>query len=448
LHFNSYNTLNTNRLVVLFSLCSLVVWLAGAQNYQLRPFTIEDGLPQSQVYDLVQDAEGYLWLGTQGGGLARFDGKNFEVYNEQNGLSSNYIHALAYKNDTLFVGTKNGLNVKVKDSIKRFPSAQVNTLFINNGRLLVGTQNGLYRFTKREGLLKMELPRELLGASINQIAFDGEHYWLATKRGLWQLLLRPDGTSNYEAWNRLNTTSVLFHDGHVYAASFNEGIFIFDVDNKESFKYLSDPVRINSISIQQKNELWVATDNDGILIYNIADLELQKRLDTKGGLAVPHVRTVKSDAQQNIWIATSGGGFYRYFQNNFNHFDKDTGLKGNRVYAVQPTENALWLASAETGLSYIDSLGIHHLDPITNFSNVKIKTIDSDIQNAIWAGSDGKGLLLHTTIERDSIVETPLDSTTIKKEIVRIKTSQDRTAFQLDSKSNMRREANLGSNLL
>jgi ligand-binding sensor domain-containing protein len=67
-----------------------------AQNNQIRNYTLADGLPQSQVYDIVQDEVGYLWVGSQGGGLSSFDGLQFNVWNERNGLLSNYIQTLQF----------------------------------------------------------------------------------------------------------------------------------------------------------------------------------------------------------------------------------------------------------------------------------------------------------------------------------------------------------------
>lgn len=104
--------------------------IISAQNSQLRSYSIEDGLPQSQVYDIIQDEIGYLWLGTQGGGLCNFDGTNFSVWNENNGLLSNYIHALYTSNDSLYIGTNLGLSIKIKNNFSNFKSPQVNH-FIN-----------------------------------------------------------------------------------------------------------------------------------------------------------------------------------------------------------------------------------------------------------------------------------------------------------------------------
>ena len=68
-----------------------------------RSITTHDGLPSNLVHDMIQDADGYLWLGTANG-LCRFDGYDFVTIN--NKLTRGYI------NDgigTLFYDEQNGL---------------------------------------------------------------------------------------------------------------------------------------------------------------------------------------------------------------------------------------------------------------------------------------------------------------------------------------------------
>jgi len=50
------------------------------QNFVLRNYTAAQGVPQSQINGMMEDSNGYLWLATYGGGVARFDGQNFKVY--------------------------------------------------------------------------------------------------------------------------------------------------------------------------------------------------------------------------------------------------------------------------------------------------------------------------------------------------------------------------------
>ena len=97
-------------LLILVCLLSIVFSSSVySQNSQLQNFNTKEGLPQSQVYDIVQDSIGYLWLATQGGGLARFDGDEFTVFNKKRGLQSNFVNALLVSGDDLYIGTHAGL---------------------------------------------------------------------------------------------------------------------------------------------------------------------------------------------------------------------------------------------------------------------------------------------------------------------------------------------------
>jgi signal transduction histidine kinase len=72
-------------LVLLFLLCnSLCAWSqnarpTGLQSFRIEHYTDEDGLPQNSVYAIAQDELGYMWFSTERG-LARFDGKNFKIF--------------------------------------------------------------------------------------------------------------------------------------------------------------------------------------------------------------------------------------------------------------------------------------------------------------------------------------------------------------------------------
>lgn len=73
---------------------------AYAQTYDTLPYTVlhytdENGLPQNSVKAIMRDRYGFIWMGTEGG-VVRFDGKNFDVYNKSNTyISSSRILGLS-----------------------------------------------------------------------------------------------------------------------------------------------------------------------------------------------------------------------------------------------------------------------------------------------------------------------------------------------------------------
>ena len=98
------------RLLLLIFLFILTQTELFSQQYFFRNYSVEEGLSQSSVYCMLQDSRGFIWMGTDGAGVSRFDGQNFETYSEANGLSGNVIRSLM--EDTkgnIWIGTDNGL---------------------------------------------------------------------------------------------------------------------------------------------------------------------------------------------------------------------------------------------------------------------------------------------------------------------------------------------------
>jgi hypothetical protein len=80
------------------------------QHYQLKEYTVQDGLPQSQARNLFQDSRGYLWIITRNG-LSRFDGYEFRNYFMQDGLPANFVRkVIEDKDGYIYVCSDHGLS--------------------------------------------------------------------------------------------------------------------------------------------------------------------------------------------------------------------------------------------------------------------------------------------------------------------------------------------------
>ena len=98
-----------NWLIIL--VCLLLPTGLLAQRYHFHNLSVEDGLIQSQATCLAQDSIGNLWIGT-GGGLSRFDGRNFTNYTVRNGLLNNIVRAVATDaHGNVWIGTSEGLSL-------------------------------------------------------------------------------------------------------------------------------------------------------------------------------------------------------------------------------------------------------------------------------------------------------------------------------------------------
>lgn len=78
---------------------------ASGQALVSKNINTNDGLPSSEVYCILQDQKGFIWIGTDQG-LAQFEGKEFVSYTSENGLSDNTILDLHEEaNGDLWLGT-------------------------------------------------------------------------------------------------------------------------------------------------------------------------------------------------------------------------------------------------------------------------------------------------------------------------------------------------------
>ena len=85
----AYITFKASFLRVLwFVLVFFYMWTVSAQEFSVRTFTEDDGLPSSTVYDILQDSSGHLWFATDYG-VTRYDGYRFENFSSENGLPDN-----------------------------------------------------------------------------------------------------------------------------------------------------------------------------------------------------------------------------------------------------------------------------------------------------------------------------------------------------------------------
>ena len=128
--------------------------LSWSQLYNFRNYTVKDGVAQSQVYALLQDSRGLVWMGTRGGGLTRFDGINFKTYSLRDGLGNNYISSIVEdRRHNLWIATNNGISHYNGRSFKNYklPSLQLTVQKIvidKKERKWLATNNGVYLFDK------------------------------------------------------------------------------------------------------------------------------------------------------------------------------------------------------------------------------------------------------------------------------------------------------------
>ena len=138
-----------------------LIWTAGfslrAQEFSyMQQLSVDEGLPHTDVSSILQDTDGYVWIGTYSG-LCRYDGNVLQCYDMSNSiLQSSRIRALLLLGDLLYVGTENG-GVTVYDTRQdrfirniKVPGNCVNYLFpaFDGGSVWVCANDALMEVTR------------------------------------------------------------------------------------------------------------------------------------------------------------------------------------------------------------------------------------------------------------------------------------------------------------
>ena len=81
--------------------------IALFSQFKISHYTSENGLPHDLCYQIIQDKEGYIWLGTDNG-LTKFNGHEFTVFNRNNRLTNSFVIDIYEQGDKKYVATWGG----------------------------------------------------------------------------------------------------------------------------------------------------------------------------------------------------------------------------------------------------------------------------------------------------------------------------------------------------
>ncbi|MFT5762543.1 MAG: ligand-binding sensor domain-containing protein, partial [Polaribacter sp.] len=285
--------------LTIFFFCFLFVGSINAQKVNFKNYSIINGLPQSDVVDAVQDAVGYIWFATQGGGIARFDGNDFEIYSQKNGLLSNFTNSFFINNDSLFIGTNNGLSIKVKNRFINYKTPKINKIIWINRKVYLATTQGIY-LLKKDYVTPIKINLKIDLSNILNIQYINSFYWIKTSKGTWK-------------------TSTLNSKATINKSTLKESDVIFN-SQKSAINHLEIDDSIKSIT----NKIFI-------------------------------------DRKQNTWLLTEGNGIYKSVSSNFKHFNSIDNLIIKEITALHQNNNTIWFTDTNRNLFTVDSLGIRYI---------------------------------------------------------------------------------------
>ncbi|MEW6618407.1 MAG: two-component regulator propeller domain-containing protein [bacterium] len=326
-----------------------------------KTWTTRDGLASDAVRSIIEDRKGNLWFGTWEKGVSRYDGRKWKTFTEKDGLAHNWVTSiLEDRQGNLWFGTDRGVTMydgrKWKPFRKTFTekdglasNAVWSIIEDRQGNLWFGTTGGVSMYDGRNWKTWTTKDR-LAGDRILSILEDRQgNLWFGTWRGE---VRRYDG-KDWKTW----TIKDGLHSNKVHSIlEDRQGNLWFGTDRGEVKRYdgrnwktwttkdrlASNEVR--SIIEDRQGNLWFGTDR-GVSMYDGRDW---KTWTTKNGLA----GNIIEDKQGNLWFGTWGGGVTMYDGKEWKTWTTKDGLAGNIVLSIIEDRKAnLWFGTYGEGVS-------------------------------------------------------------------------------------------------
>ncbi|MFT5279868.1 MAG: ligand-binding sensor domain-containing protein/class 3 adenylate cyclase, partial [Bacteroidia bacterium] len=331
---------------------------ASAQKYAFTRFSVEEGLPRSGVYCLMEDSDGFIWIGTEGGGVAVFDGREFQLYNTSTGLGNNTVRVLYQdKNDNIWMGTNgsglirfDGTEFKTIDENSGLSNNYVRSIVQDSeGHIWAGTYGGgLNKLSVEEDSIHIEVIGSVDGLPSDIIRYaikDSQGVtWFGTDGGLVRYVSGEFKTFTTEDGIPHKKILVLFEDvnGNIWLGT-KKGATKFDGKNFTTFNgeqgLISD--RVRAIGQDKDGDLWFGTK----LGVSRFDGSTFKSFTEDNGLSNNRIRDIISDKDGNVWFGTYFGGINRYSGDAFIHFSEDEGFSNEQIESVETSPDGVWVGT-------------------------------------------------------------------------------------------------------
>jgi ligand-binding sensor domain-containing protein/serine phosphatase RsbU (regulator of sigma subunit) len=391
-----------------------------SQQYFFRKYSVEEGLPQSSVYCLLQDSRGYIWMGTDGGGLSRFDGQKFETFSKANGLSDNVVRSLFEDSKgNLWIGTDNGLTLYDGFTFKPIGKDQglngssvLKIIEGSNGMIWVATNDGgLAGVIQGDSLSIITYTKEngLISNFIFDIYEDSDKkLWVGTVGGL-NIIEFTDQSAHkiknieqpdIESEDIVPITSIKSDTkGIMWLGSYGKGLFTASL-SPDKKSYVIRPSVINTsfpelkiwdISRSRNDELWIATDNNGII--KIKDGKLSGMFNKDNGLLSNQILDIMEDREGNTWFASFGQGAMMYDDEKFVSFGEKDGIAGNQILDICFDKNNIFYVATEEGMLQFKKEGVNirrlkFYSLKDGLNDVGVNAIEKFDKDQLWIGTN------------------------------------------------------------
>lgn len=327
----------------------LITHVSLAQTPHFVNYTFAEGLPSSEVYDLFQDSEGFIWIGTDQG-VVRFDGFEMKVFTVKDGLTDPVVFGFS------------------EDEFHRiwFRTYSGRPCYYRNGKIET-----------------IPWPEELQNLVqnylVHRIYSEGDKLHISTQRDI--ITIDPDGRLTTDTVKRGILKVRFTEKGNALISSNGLSTMIrkIQIDDQEFNVIPTDTLHHNNVlcSLTDGDKLLVTINND---IFEYAHSKL-KRVFT----GISSIISLSKDQAGNYWIGYENHGVEKIDPVTYQRilildFFNDRSV--TRV--IQDHEGGYWFSTLENGVFYSSNLNVNII-PLPR----KSRAADFSSQYCVIGDQDG-----------------------------------------------------------
>ena len=382
-----------NKVFILFS--ALIISISAfSQQYNFISYSVEEGLAQSQIRDICQDDDGYLWIGTLGG-LSKFDGKNFENFSTNDGLLNNQINSI-FKDSkgNIWIGSRGGVSVYDGNEFKNYQFkkelSQNVVLSIaedQSSQIWFATDGGGMVYMDDSRFNYLVMPNGVDNNYIRSIDIDNnDNIWLATRDGV---SIIDSDLKIRDTIPEVNATQVFIDsDNTVWCSTYGEGVLHLVegacIKYNDDTGLISDHIR--GFVKRKDGSFWFVSKFGISKLYK----DEVKNFTEKDGVKNSNIKVVIEDDEGNLFLGSDGGGLIKFTNEDFISYTENDVIGSNVVMSVLEDFNTnIWVSTYGQGVGVFTSKGYALFTEERGLANntVWCSTVSAD--KNLWVGTDG-----------------------------------------------------------
>jgi len=354
--------------------------------------TFNSGLPYDMIYDIIQDGDGFIWIGTSTG-VARFDGLHFQSWKRDDlGIGTDFVTSIcADENDNVWLATDMGVTVYNKILGKFVPfqkKSNIGTVISNkanrirrsrDGKIWISVNaQGLFCYDPSKDELEnyfFENDKQVFGTNIRALCVDSKNdvylslyyngiYKVSRDRRSLQPILKGQHSNFFDDDDIKGIVSRFSDDNILYVASISRGLCEIDISNGSVSVLVPQPglgYSPENLFMDSSQRIWMPT-TDGVYVYDTmtgeTDVLRESTLDMFS-LSDSHAWCSYVDRAGGVWIGTNVGGlnYSGSFQKNF---EKQYAVNGQSLGdclvrgIADDRRGSLWITTEKAGLLKYD----------------------------------------------------------------------------------------------